>query len=406
MSAMLERFPTLGPAVRFLVYGMLLCLPVSVAGVNLLGGLAVTLILVSREFWAAAGKVFRNRVALAAIGLWLALLVGMSYTSGPQGEAVAMVMKYRKLLFIPLLFPFFREERQRRVAIASFAFSIFVTLLISWTEFLGWTHLSDPAYGGPPGDAVFRMHITQGFLFSLLIVFCLSEAFNASTRLVLWSCLAVALLAAADIAWVMAARTGKATLPAVFVWAAWEWMRHSRFQARFLWFATAAILAAAVCVTAWVAANPATTLGSAHTEIRESLQSGAITSGGLRMEFYRKSLQLISHRPFTGYGTGSLETETGRLASHATTEVGKIATVNTHDEFLMWAVQLGIPGLLLFFLFCFSAFHSALATASVSAQMLRGTWIVFLAGSLINSYLYDFTEGYSLTLLTGILLPL
>src|SRR5487761_2639848 len=162
---------------RFMAYGMLLMLPVSVAGVNLFGGGLLLAALLSREFWCAARKLLTNPMVLVTMAMLGLLLLGMLYTSGPRQEAWAVFMKYRKLLFIPLLLPFFQEDRHRITAMSLLALSISITVMASWSEFLGWTHISDPAYGGPPGDAVFKMHISQGTLFSLLIALCVGLVF-------------------------------------------------------------------------------------------------------------------------------------------------------------------------------------------------------------------------------------
>ncbi len=391
---------------RFMAYGMLLMLPVSVAGVNLFGGGLLLAALLSREFWCATRKLLSNPMVLVTMAMLGLLLLGMLYTSGPRQEAWAVIMKYRKLLFLPLLLPFFQEDRHRLTAMRLLALSISITVMASWSEFLGWTHISDPVYGGPPGDAVFKMHIPQGTLFSLLIALCVGLAFATRSRLMQGLLLGMALLTALDISWVMVGRTGKAILPVLALWAVWEALRFWRPPARVYWSIVLSALALILGATLWVASTPTTLLGSVPREIHQSEETGIPTSQGIRMAFYRKSAELISQRPWGGYGTGSVLTETEILAAKGQTEVARIPTINLHNEFLMWTVQLGVPGLAAILLFFGIMLRASFGRPVPIAILLRGQWVVFAAGCLFNSYLLDFAEGYAMVLSAGILLPL
>jgi len=403
---MIERLPTLGPVVRVMAYGMLLALPVSVAGVNLFGVLLLMAALLSSELWRAARKLLSNPMVLVAMAMLGLLLLGMLYTTGPRQEAWAVFMKYRKLLFIPLLLPFFQEDQHRITAMRLLALSISMTVLASWSEFLGWTHISDPAYGGPPGDAVFKMHIPQGTLFSLLIALCVGLVFATRSRALQGLLMGMALLTALNIAWVMVGRTGKAILPVLALWVVWEVLRFWRPSGKIYWSVVAGSMAVILGAALWVASRPTTMLGSVTREIHQSQETGIPTSQGIRLQFYRKSAELIAQRPWIGYGTGSVLTETEALAAKGQTEVARIPTVNLHNEFLMWAVQLGGAGLAAILLFFGLMLRPSFGQPSPIGILLRGQWVVFAAGCLFNSYLLDFAEGYAMVLTAGILLPL
>ncbi|MDE2623051.1 MAG: O-antigen ligase family protein [Betaproteobacteria bacterium] len=400
------RLPALGPLVRLLAYALLLMLPVSVGGVNFFAALIILAALLSQEWWQACGKLPRQPVVLAALAMLLLLCAGLLYTEGSLRDGLAVLAKYRKLLLVPMLLPFFQEDRYRLAAMRALALSIFFTVLVSWSEFLGWTHLSDPIYGGPPGDAVFKMHIPQGTLFSLLVVLgiCLArEARSLPLRFFYWG---MSLLAALDIAWVMVGRTGKAILPVIAIWALWETMRQQSFGRKFQRLLIGAGMVLVLGATWWAVSNPRTMLGSVPREIRESQETGMITSQGIRLEFYRKAVQLIAERPWVGHGTGSVMTATELLASRARTEVARVSTVNLHNEFMMWAVQLGWGGLTAVLMFFMALWRESFRQTLTVGMLLRGQWVVFAAGCLFNSYLLDFAEGYAIVLSSGILLPI
>ena len=387
---------------------MLAALPVSVGGVNLFAAMTVSAALLSREWWQACGKVWRQPAALSVLVLLGLLVVGMAYTEGTLQDGWAVLAKYRKLMLIPILLPFFQEDRDRLTAMRVLAFAIGFTLLASWTEYLGWTHLSDPAYvtDSPPGDAVFKMHIPQGTLFSLLVVLGIGLAREARTtlsRAIYW---AMSALAAVDIAWVMVGRTGKAILPVIAIWALWETARARAAGSRFRWITVCAGALLVLAATGWIASSQNTMLGSVAREIHRSEETGAITSQGIRLSFYRMAAQLIAERPWVGHGTGSVPADTEILAARGSTPVSRVSTVNLHNEFLMWTVQFGWPGLTAILMLFVALWRESFRLSGTTGLLLRGLWVVFASGCLFNSYLLDFAEGYALVLSAGILLPL
>jgi O-antigen ligase len=161
-----------------------------------------------------------------------------------------------------------------------------------------------------------------------------------------------------------------------------------------------------VGVLAVLALNPNNSLGTVVTQVEKSSATGERTSQGERVEFYRKSLALFEQRPLSGHGTGSLKAETERMASGASTDLGRMTTRNPHNEFIMWAVQLGLPGLLAFVAFCALVLRGSFAGPPLSGMMLRGAWVVFTTGCLMNSLLLDHLEGHAWVLAVGMLLPL
>ena len=410
---MIHRLPPLGSAVRFLTLVMLLCLPFSTALRNISEGLLLLAVLFSREFWTAAPTLWRLPLVRIVILMLALILIGTLYTSASAEDAWYLIKRYQKLLLLALLLPFFQDgiagfsgESMRLRAMRAFAVSITALLACSLTDYWGWTHIGHVAFDTPPGDAVFISHITQAYLFAILIALTVPLAWASPTRNVQLIWLGVATITAADIMIVMYGRTGKLVLPLVVIWLVWEWLRTKRVPRRTLLTALGGVACTLAAALALMTMLPGSPLGQIFTEIHDSKQSGKMTSQGGRIEFYQKSLSLIRARPWTGYGTGSMLTETRRLAAHATTEVGRVVTINPHNEFLMWGVQFGLPGVLLFSAFCMAMIRAAWRTPALSGVMLRGIVLVFVSGCIVNSYLWDAIEGHALMLALGILLPL
>ena len=412
--------------IRLCACGMLVSLPFAVGGVNFFGYLVLLMALLSREWWQAVPQLLRNPLSLMALIMLVIVGLGTVHSLGPHREALNVLNRYHKLLFIPLLMPFFQEEKDRILGLNVLSGALLINVLLSWTEYLRLTHISDPIYvaGMPsPGDAVFRQHITQGLLFCLLVVIASALGWQAGgkKRFLYWG---MALLAAGNVAFVMVGRTGKAMLPVIALWLLGEWLftrnkravgpervvfnshPHSRQRAKFQeHWVLILIMGIVLGSTLWSLMTPSTMLGTIVQEVQQSHQTGADTSQGERVEFWHKGVLLFLKHPWVGSGTGSILTLTQELAKNETTQVNRVATSNLHDEYLMWAVQFGVPGLLAIVAF-FIFYLRGGCQPGLSGQVLRGVGILFSFGCLYNSFLVDFTEGYSIVLLGGLLISL
>lgn len=128
-----------------------------------------------------------------------------------------------------------------------------------------------------------------------------------------------------------------------------------------------------------------------------------MTSTGLRLEWYKKGLELYRMRPVIGYGAGGLEFEFQKLAAGKTAAEGQL-TSNPHNEYLLMAVQLGTIGVLLFVNLIVQIARGSRGLDPRSKHLLLAWLAIFTIGSLANSLLLDFAEGHLLVLLAGILL--
>lgn len=402
-----DRLPRLAPLIRWACFCALMSLPVSTAGLNIFMALAIVLALVSRELWQATSQLIRHPVAVIAVLMFILLAIGTLYSSAPAHENINYMWRYKKLLLVPLLIPFFQDSRFRYQALTCFCLATFLTVLASWSEFFQFTHISDPAFGDVTGDSVFVMHITQGFLFAMLIALAISLAIASKNIYlkVLW--LIITVITVGDICFVMWGRTGKATLAILIVWACWEWLYAQKWQ----WMTKAIILVVCVCSVLTgvvvVAKNPALSFGMIRTDLERAQTTGEATSQGLRRQFAKTGIKIFLKSPWVGHGTGSIVTEQALFAKEAGTPVAQVITVNLHNEYLMQAVQVGILGIALFVSWlgvaCFYSLNPILGWQAIA---LRGAILVFAFGCLFNSYLWDHIEGYTYCLLLAALMPI
>jgi O-antigen ligase len=116
-----------------------------------------------------------------------------------------------------------------------------------------------------------------------------------------------------------------------------------------------------------------------------------VTSGGLRLEFWKKSFTFISEAPILGHGTGSLGEKFREVA--AGTGVSASQSDNPHNQFFAVAIPLGLAGGAL--LIAMWIAHLALFRGGGTVAWV-GLVIVLqnIVSSQFNSHIFDFLHGW------------
>jgi O-antigen ligase len=127
-------------------------------------------------------------------------------------------------------------------------------------------------------------------------------------------------------------------------------------------------------------------------EVGAYAAGNVMTSGGLRLEFWRESIGFISTAPVLGHGTGSINGQfrEGALARETSPAM---ATQSPHQQVLAIAIQLGLIGAGL--LLAMWAAHLALFSGAGLTAWIGLTVVVQnVVSSQFNPHLFDFTEGW------------
>jgi O-antigen ligase len=217
--------------------------------------------------------------------------------------------------------------------------------------------------------------------------------FKTDRRPAALAALLLALLFAADIIYVRSSRTAFVTLPVLLM----------AFGMRlFGWRGLAGTLAiglvgAAIAFASSPYLRARTT--SVFTEIRQYRTDNAMTSSGERLEFWKKSLRFIAEAPIIGHGTGSIP-GMFRSAVVGGSGASSEATANPHNQTFAVGIQLGILGMAL--LWAMWAAHVLLFTDDGFVAWFGLVVVVnSIVGSLFNSHLSDFTQGWVYVVLVG-----
>ena len=328
-------------------------------------------------------------LALAIVGtLWA--------TDASWAERFDGLKPYLKLFFIPLLIVQFSRSTRGVWVMVAFLVSCTVLLALSWLLVLRWALSPElrifPVllFGIPVRD-----YIAQSGEFTVCIFLLAKLALDdwragQSRRAIAYLALAAAFLA--NILYVATSRTMLVVIPALLLVFAWKQLSRKAM--------IAVVVAGAVAgVAVWVVAPPVrTNITGAFSEMQEFQPGDPTSRAGLRMEFWRKSVEFIVAAPIIGHGIGS------RLALFQPADRNGVAvapTINPHNQVLAVAIRLGLVGTAVLFAFWFTHLWLFRGEGLVA---WAGLTIVTqnIVGSLFNSHLFDFSQGWLYVIGVGV----
>jgi O-antigen ligase len=330
--------------------------------------------------------------------LWMVALIGILWGTGlPMSVRVAGLGPFHKLLIIPLLILQFQHSRRAAWVMNGFIASCVVVLTLSWISIwfprLTWLASDHGGTGVPVKDPIAQ---TAEFLVCIFLLAPLALRAWQEHR----SALAIALtaLTLAFLANVLVGtnnRTALVLVPLMML----------LFAAMHLsWKGMAGLLAAAIVAAAvvWAAAPGlrANVTSMVH-EVRGFQPGGERTRAGERLEFWANSIKIIAVAPWIGHGTGSVTSQFRQLAE-GQAGMASLATSNPHNQTFAVAIQLGLLGTIV--LFAFWAAHAVLFFRGAGFAAWAGLVVVTqnVIGSLFNSHLFDFTQGWLYVIGVGV----
>ena len=370
-------------------------LPISVALDNVLL-LAVVL------SWLAGGAyrdklagVWGNSVFTAALVLLALLAAGTLYGNQAAGDAAFYFKKYSDLIFMPIFAYLFRDAAARRHGLLALALALALTLVVSLSLKFGVLPQNTITTGDSVSPTAFKLKLTHNILmaFGAFLFAWLAVVANGRRMKAAWWVLAA--LAVLNVTMMVQGATGYlilGTLALLFAYGVRRW--------RGVGVAVPAVAAAAVAL-AFLPGPFNERVTKIQQEYRgwEANQPQA-TSIGLRLEFYRNTLDIMRTHPLTGVGTGGFP----KAYEQQVAGTGMVAARNPHNEFLHIAVQLGPVGLAALLWLFWRQWRLAPALPTpMERGLARALVALMVVGCLYNSLLLDHTEGLFYVWLTGLL---
>lgn len=328
--------------------------------------------------------------------------LSLLWTTAPADDAFGSVGKYGKLLLIALMILLIRSRREAIVALSAFAATQTFLLASSWLLLAGlpvpWatSNMASTEY------AVFSSYLDQGIITAAFAGICWHLRTLIRGRLGQGLAIFVAAAAIANVLFVLSGRSGHA-VAIVLLSLAIMWQLPGRYRALVL-----LLPFALVTVLFFSSAKVSARLSSMKAEVQSySSQGQPESSSGTRLELWLASVEMIKRHPVAGSGVGSWRTEYNvvkRESNPAYQNVG--GHFNPHQEYLLWAVQLGGSGVLLFLALMLSIWRDSWRMPVPVARAVQSTLAAFAVACLFNSSLYDALIGDFFCVSLGLLLAL
>ena len=324
-------------------------------------------------------------LALVAIAV-----LGTLWSEASWGARLYAVSPAGKFLVLPFAFYHFARTERGPLIFKIFLVSCALQMAASWIVFFA---PSLSLRQGPFEPGVFvKNYIDQSQEFALCVMgllfpivrFVQAGRYRAAALL-------MALLASfvINMGFVVVSRTALVAMPIMLAVFA---LMHLR------WRGIMIVLAATIFLGAlgWA------TSSSLRAMVASSLRQYDLyetmnepTSIGLRLEYWQKSIRFFREAPLIGHGTGSIEPLFQQAARSTAdkTRASADVTRNPHNQTLNVAVQWGLLGVAILYALWFS--HWRLFRSDDLAGWI-GLMVVIqnIIGSLFNSHLFDFTEGW------------
>jgi O-antigen ligase len=348
---------------------------------------------------------FANRLA----GLWTpycilvafcAFAVSLFWTVAPEADALGSLAKYGKLITILLLLGLIRDRQEAKFALASFILAQAFLLASSWLLFF---HMPVPWATSNMAllqFAVFSSYLDQGIMGAVLAALCWHLRSLAPGRFGPHIAVAIAVAAMGNVLFVLSGRSGHVVAVALLSLAImWELPRRFRLIALAVPFLLVLILFLS-------STKVRERLMMVKTEVASySSQVQPTTSSGIRLGLWRRAVQIIAENPVSGAGIGAWSTEYNRLQrSQNPAHVDIAGNGNPHQEYLLWGVQLGIPGVVLFCAFLLAGVRDSLKMEQAQARALQSTVAALAIACAFNASVYDALIGDFFCVLLGLLL--
>ena len=369
-------------------------LPWSTSATAIIAGLWLLACMPTLDVQSFRRMLFIPAAALPVLFVTLGGL-GMLWADVSWAERFDGIGSFIKFLFLPLLlYRFCQSDRGRQVLIG-FVGSCVVLLIVSWSLWL-LPELPWLATVKSPGIPV-KDYISQSAMFTICALVILRFAFdlwqtNRRQLAVVLSILALAFLA--NVFYVATSRTFLLVIPVLLIVFGYQ---------TFGWKGAVSLVVGIIllAMAAWPSASSLRLrVGSFFDEVRAYQPTASPTPAGERLEFWRKSLGFIKEAPLFGHGTGSIRDQFRRSVAGQRGMAAEIAA-NPHNQTLAVGIQLGLIGIAV--LLAMWIAHLALFRPDSFAAWVGLVVVVQnIVGSLFNSHLFDFTQGWAYVIGVGV----
>lgn len=393
-SSIAERFDRtrFAAVADWLMVAVAVALPWSTSATGILLVLWLLALIPTLE-WSDVRRELMTPAGGLPVLLFLLGVLGMAWADVSLLERWQGLDSFFKLLVIPLLMAQFRRSGNGERVFIGFLAAC-VALLVASLAVSIWPELPK---GSPDAGVAVKNYIVQSAEFTMCAAVLLHRAVESSRRghwMLAVAGFVLALLFLADIFFVATSRTTLVVIAALILLYGFR---------QFGWkgFVLAAAVGLAMAATLWVSSPYLRDrIAGVFLETETFEAQNVRTPSGERLMFWTRSIGFVESAPFLGHGTGSISEMFRRAAAGHTGARAEVAS-NPHNQTFAVAIQLGMVGALV--LWAMWIGHLVLFRGGGLMEWVGLVIVVQnIVGSLFNSFLFDFTEGWIYVLGVGV----
>jgi O-antigen ligase len=322
----------------------------------------------------------RPHQTVYAVGIaliWMA--ISISWTENSLIAALTQLMRYCRILIIPIVFLLIKSPDQALKIIRVWVIGQFFVIICSYLLWLGvpvpWASNFKAELDLTPFTSTLEQPIMNTIMFT--VVWNFREYFQK-----IWGKHTVTLIlffTFFEIFFIMIGRTGILCMLILLTFMLWE-QTNKKYKFMIVLFPF---------VFFTVIYHASSKIEQRTQEVISDVikyQNGDHnTSQGNRLEFSKRSIQAIIERPIIGYGSGSWPIAY-KMALKG--ESGKEGADNPHQQFLLWFVEGGVIA----FILLINLYHAILRDSNKlelrARKTLRSVLIILLITSMMNCPLH------------------
>ncbi len=375
---------------------LLVALFFSAPAVNILEVILVFTILVSKDLRIRLIEILKTPLVISALSFYGFIIIAATYSIGSSSEAWGMVIGWRKILILPIIFCVITSSNHKHLLLNTFLATSLISLIWSFSSYL----LPEIfAYKTVPGIIV-KNHATQGMFFGIAIFIALTlqnhKAMSQKSRLLLFVFIGLTLY---NIMTITFGRSGYLVTTMLIMIFTLQRIRGFGFLKQVIVVTLVSSMLLGMFMSSKISRDRIQLGVNEFTQLKTDGDAGSM---GVRHYWWKHSLNMIKQNPILGIGTGAFE---DGLKNEVKNLSGPVATKTNdpHNQYLKIAVEQGIAGLLIFFSVIFCAFISR-DISNPFRLIGLGVLISWCATSLASSHFSTFHEGHFIWFWLGAML--
>ena len=380
-----------------LVLAFIFFIPISISLKSIFLGLSLAALLLIPHYRKHIFYAYNTLWARAAALLFVFILIACLWSPAPLSMQWALVSKYLKLIYFPLLALAFINPKLRNWAVNCYLAAMLLTCILSILKARGFIlagtnefYKSNGFIFSNDSGEVFFNHIVTGLMMALTSYLAGVFAFqNKGWLRVVYA--GIFLLTSYQILFLNAGRTGYIVY----------FILVSLLLAQNLSFKKAISVLFLFCGILALVYTQSTMLQTrAHDSVQELLdyKSNKKTSLGYRLQFHQYAQSLFKEHPLSGIGTGGFKY---RFIQDNPVPAWGVSIADPHSQYWMILSEQGLAGLI-----CLLFFLAALVLTSFQLEATRpillGMLVVFCIGAMTDTLLCFSTLGYLLLLMSAL----